>query len=438
MRARPHPGADHGDADRRLDWLAQSLDLPRHATRCMRSPPAASRAQFSTATARLRSRVSRVSQATCGSAVTVATARSGWPGSTGSRAKTSRPAPASRPEVSASSSAASSTSAPRAVLIRMAPGLHRARRTRRRASPPSRASRGCAATGCRSGRAASPCRRSARAGRAARGGSSRSPSRRARRGPGRAGGAPPPSPTRPTVRPPISPKAPRHSAGTVQPSAPRRRASRRAVRRSVASISASVASATAAVLVPGMLQTAMPRARAAARSMVLRPTPIFWIRRSRGAASMTAPSPAAGRGTEPRRRRSRARASRRRARPPGTNLTLGRRPRPAGCASHGPAGEVEHRLHAWRPTGTGRGPGKAKPVASASPMRSPSFHLAMRSERAKEPTLSCWTPQPTARCDDGDVLGLARAGRDDGAPAGRACRRRARRARRSACRSGSA
>jgi hypothetical protein len=30
-------------------------------------------------------------------------------------------------------------------------------------------------------------------------------------------------------------------------------------------------------------------------------------------------------------------------------------------------------------------------------MRSPSFHFAMRSERAKLPTLSCCTPQPTAR-----------------------------------------
>ena len=30
-------------------------------------------------------------------------------------------------------------------------------------------------------------------------------------------------------------------------------------------------------------------------------------------------------------------------------------------------------------------------------MRSPSFHLAMRSERENDPTLSCLTPQPTAR-----------------------------------------
>ena len=31
-------------------------------------------------------------------------------------------------------------------------------------------------------------------------------------------------------------------------------------------------------------------------------------------------------------------------------------------------------------------------------MRKASFHLAIRSLRAKEPTLSCPTPQPTARC----------------------------------------
>ena len=37
-----------------------------------------------------------------------------------------------------------------------------------------------------------------------------------------------------------------------------------------------------------MLQTAMPRERAASRSIVLTPTPIFWISRSRGAAAITA------------------------------------------------------------------------------------------------------------------------------------------------------
>ena len=59
------------------------------------------------------------------------------------------------------------------------------------------------------------------------------------------------------------------------------------MRRRPASIRAKVSSATARLLVPGMLQTAMPRARAASRSIVFTPTPIFWIRRSsaRGAIS---------------------------------------------------------------------------------------------------------------------------------------------------------
>jgi len=45
--------------------------------------------------------------------------------------------------------------------------------------------------------------------------------------------------------------------------------------------------ATAAVFVPGMLQTATPRARAASRSIVFTPTPIFWTRRSCGAFANT-------------------------------------------------------------------------------------------------------------------------------------------------------
>ncbi len=51
-------------------------------------------------------------------------------------------------------------------------------------------------------------------------------------------------------------------------------------------MSASVNSATARALVPGRLQTAMPRAFAASRSMVFTPTPIFWISRRRGAAAI--------------------------------------------------------------------------------------------------------------------------------------------------------
>lgn len=60
------------------------------------------------------------------------------------------------------------------------------------------------------------------------------------------------------------------------------------MRRRQARISASVISATAAVLAPGMLHTAMPRARAAATSIASMPTPIFWISFRRGATSIIA------------------------------------------------------------------------------------------------------------------------------------------------------
>ena len=65
---------------------------------------------------------------------------------------------------------------------------------------------------------------------------------------------------------------------------------------------------------------------------------------------------------------------------------------------------------------------KPRPPAQRSPRcAAPSFHFAMRSERANEPTLSCGTPQPTARWTMVDVLGLAGAGRDDAAPCRPAC-----------------
>ena len=61
--------------------------------------------------------------AACGASSTFGKFSSGEPAG-GSASKTSRPAPARRPEVSASQSAASSISPPRAVLIRKARGLH--------------------------------------------------------------------------------------------------------------------------------------------------------------------------------------------------------------------------------------------------------------------------------------------------------------------------
>src|SRR6184192_1281659 len=89
-----------------------------------------------------------------------------------------------------------------------------------------------------------------------------------------------PAPTRPTVRPRNSPTRSCNPPPTAQPCPARQARSSPGRLRSAASISSTAVSATAAVLVPGMLATAMPRARAAARSIVLTPTPIFWIKRS--------------------------------------------------------------------------------------------------------------------------------------------------------------
>src|SRR5437899_11922802 len=53
---------------------------------------------------------------------------------------------------------------------------------------------------------------------------------------------------------------------------------------------------------------------------------------------------------------------------------------------------LQYRLHLRRH------PAKGAVGRRAASMRSPSFHFAMRSERAKEPTFSCPASQPTARC----------------------------------------
>src|SRR5207248_4540857 len=47
---------------------------------------------------------------------------------------------------------------------------------------------------------------------------------------------------------------------------------------------------------------------------------------------------------------------------------------------------------------SGAAPAKWARGPSASSMRKHSFHFAMRSERANEPTFNCPTPQPIARC----------------------------------------
>ncbi len=73
--------------------------------------------------------------AACGASSTFGNFSSGEPVG-GSASKTSRPAPARRPEVSAAQSAASSISPPRAVLIRKAPWLHQ-----RELAPPDQMAR---------------------------------------------------------------------------------------------------------------------------------------------------------------------------------------------------------------------------------------------------------------------------------------------------------
>src|SRR6185503_18579221 len=54
--------------------------------------------------------------------------------------------------------------------------------------------------------------------------------------------------------------------------------------------------------------------------------------------------------------------------------------------------------HSCRPFGNTLQPAKIVLLPSCSSIRNASFHLAMRSERANEPTLSCPASQPTARC----------------------------------------
>ena len=95
-----------------------------------------------------------------------------------------------------------------------------------------------------------------------------------------------PNPTKPTVRPPNSPIP---SCRAVSVHTPARRPwSKAGIRRSTDNIRPKASSATARALVPGRLQTGMPRRFAASRSMVFTPTPIFWISFSRGAASIIA------------------------------------------------------------------------------------------------------------------------------------------------------
>ena len=55
-------------------------------------------------------------------------------------------------------------------------------------------------------------------------------------------------------------------------------------------------------------------------------------------------------------------------------------------------------VRAARNCGSAARPAKRAFAPSASSIRSTSFHFAIRSDRANEPTLSCPASQPTARC----------------------------------------
>ena len=190
---------------------------------------------------------------------------------------------------------------------------------------------------------------------------------------------------------------------------PRRR--RAKPRRVAEGGAASRASAAARVrrpraeLVPGRLQTAMPRAAAAARSIVF--TPVADL----------LDQPQARRGGDRRGGDGRQhvpdhvglRHRRRGIRPAGQRSSRAfprQRARRAEPASAGPGGVVEQRCSRLEALGLSRchaigrarrrrrsvRPGRALPRS-----RSASFHFAMRSLRANEPTLSWPSPQPTAR-----------------------------------------
>ena len=190
----------------------------------------------------------------------------------GSVSKTSSPAAPRRPLRSATTSAASSTSPPRAVLTRIAPGFMRAIAPALMICAVSGARGTCSDTTSLEPSSASSGMRSPTApGFELRLAYSTRAPMACSIGARRRGTAP--YPTSPTVRPHTSPAWSWNAGGRFQPA--RASASRRFARRRAPSISSRVISATAWVFAPGMLQTATPPRRAASRSMVFTPTPIF-------------------------------------------------------------------------------------------------------------------------------------------------------------------
>ena len=108
-------------------------------TGCGIGRPSSAASRLSTARSAIASRAVCVAEPMCGTTIRFGALSSGSSAASGSGSVTSSAAPAISPSRSASSSAAWSTIGPRAVLMRIAVGLHRAPARRRRSGGGSRA-----------------------------------------------------------------------------------------------------------------------------------------------------------------------------------------------------------------------------------------------------------------------------------------------------------
>ncbi len=211
---------------------------------------------------------------------TLGAVRSGLSGGSGSWAKASSAAPPSRPSVSSTASACSSTRPPRAALTRRAPGFMAVSRRSSSSGPAAGSAGRCRLT--TSARASS----SVRPARSAPGVSSTYGSWARIVMPN---AAPQPASSRPILPNPITPRVPPASSGPNSLGHPPCATCwcEAAMPRAAARIRPKVYSATARELLPGAQTTRMPRARAAARSMVSTPAPCLAMTLSRRAASIT-------------------------------------------------------------------------------------------------------------------------------------------------------
>ena len=260
-------------------------------TRCGTGSPRTAAMALSAASSAMRPRVSTVALPRWGRSVTL-----GRSGQTGRQlglplVDVEAGAPPGGRSCSASTRAASSTTGPRAVLTRYDPG---------RMSASSRAPMRCRVSGssgtCRltmsasRSRSSSPARNSQRAARTASGppAAARSSSCRPPACPSRGPAGPPPARCAPCPRCPGSRPAtarPSSMNGLQRSKRPSRTIrSPSTTRRTVLRIRAQVRSAVASVSTPGVLVTRMPRAVAAATSMLSTPTAMLEMTRSRGPA----------------------------------------------------------------------------------------------------------------------------------------------------------